>query len=88
MESKKRTVAKAVTWQGLGLITTTAIVWAASGSLAAALSAAGGTAASSFVFYIIHERVWAAVAWGRSAHVVAEERAAPDGALEPGVSQI
>lgn len=65
MDSRLRTFVKAVTWQVLGLFTTTLIVWLASGSMVAALGAAGGTAACSFVCYILHERAWARVRWGR-----------------------
>ena len=65
-QSHARTLAKSVTWQSLGLVTTTATAFALTGSLAtggamAALSAAIGT-----VMYALHERAWERVRWGRA----------------------
>lgn len=64
MESKLRTIAKAVTWQALGLLTTSALAWFHTGSVASALTFALSTAASGLAFFVLHERVWARVRWG------------------------
>ena len=65
METPKRTLAKAVTWQVTGLISMAAIGYVATGDVAVA----GGLAITSTVLgtlsYILHERIWARVAWGR-----------------------
>ncbi|MCI4664219.1 MAG: DUF2061 domain-containing protein [Neomegalonema sp.] len=65
MDSRARTLAKAISWQLLGLATTTLIAWIATGSLAASFGTAAGAAAAGFVCYFLHERAWAAVRWGR-----------------------
>lgn len=64
MESKRRTLAKAVTWQALGLATTGALAWLHTGSMLSALTFALSTAGMGLAFFIVHERVWARVRWG------------------------
>lgn len=64
MESKLRTIAKAITWQVLGLAVTGALAWFHTGSMTTALSFALSTAASGLAFFIVHERIWARVGWG------------------------
>ena len=64
MESKLRTIAKALTWQALGLTVTGALAWFHTGNMATALSFALTTAASGLAFFIVHERLWARVRWG------------------------
>ncbi len=65
MESPLRSIVKAVTWQVLGLITMTALAYVATGDLASAGGLALGAAATSLVFFFLHERVWALISWGR-----------------------
>jgi len=64
MESKLRTIAKAITWQALGLAVTGALAWFHTGNMVTAMSFALSTAASGLAFFIMHERVWARVRWG------------------------
>jgi len=64
MESKLRTVAKALTWQVIGLAVTGALAWLHTGSMVTALSFALSTAASGLAFFFVHERIWARVSWG------------------------
>lgn len=66
METMVRTVVKAATWQGLGILTMTALSYPQAGSLSGALSIAVSASASGFVFYLVHEKVWNAVRWGRN----------------------
>ena len=66
MESPLRSIVKAFTWQALGLVTMTAIAYIATGDLAAAGGLALGAAATSLVFFFLHERIWALISWGRS----------------------
>ena len=65
MDLKKRTIAKALTWQTLGFIVMLAIGYVTTGSL----NAAGGMAIAAFVSgtitYVLHERIWDTVRWGR-----------------------
>jgi len=64
MESKLRTIAKAITWQVLGLAVTGALAWFHTGNMITALSFALTTATSGLAFFIVHERIWARVRWG------------------------
>ncbi|PWR03269.1 hypothetical protein DKT77_07325 [Meridianimarinicoccus roseus] len=65
MESPKRTVVKALTWQALGLVVMTAIGFVVTGSVGAGGSIAVTGALSGLLFYVLHERVWARIGWGR-----------------------
>mgnify|MGYP003634379153 CR=1 FL=1 len=64
MDSPLRTIAKAVTWQILGLITTSLIAWLHTGSVIGALTFALSTSATGLAFFFLHERIWAHVGWG------------------------
>ena len=66
MERPIRSIVKALTWQALGLVTMTALAYVATGDLSSAGSLALGAAATSLVFFFVHERVWAIIPWGRS----------------------
>jgi len=65
METHRRSLAKAVTWQLTGLISMALIGYAFTGSLSAGGMLALVTTAIGFVCYLIHERVWARIGWGR-----------------------
>ena len=65
MESPTRTIAKAVSWQLLGLLSMTLIGYLFTGSVAAAGSLAVVTTIIGAVCYVLHERVWNRIAWGR-----------------------
>ena len=64
METKLRTIAKALTWQVLGLAVTGALAWFHTGSMLTAVSFALTTATSGLAFFFVHERLWARVRWG------------------------
>lgn len=66
METTKRTLAKAVTWQALGLIVMTLIGFVMTGSVAEGGAFAIITAVIGFLSFFVHERVWARIGWGRS----------------------
>mgnify|MGYP003664502459 CR=1 FL=1 len=68
METKLRTIAKALTWQVIGLVVTGALAWFHTGSMLTAMSFALSTAASGLAFFFVHERIWARVRWGISSH--------------------
>ncbi|HEY8595769.1 MAG TPA: DUF2061 domain-containing protein [Devosiaceae bacterium] len=65
MEQPLRSVVKAVTWQILGLATMTGLAYVATGNLATSGGLALSAAAVSFLFFVLHERVWAHIGWGR-----------------------
>lgn len=67
MDHPRRTLAKCLTWQITGLCVMLTLGWLTTGSLALA----GGLALSSTLIgsltYLLHERIWARIRWGRSA---------------------
>ncbi|MEM1383148.1 MAG: DUF2061 domain-containing protein [Pseudomonadota bacterium] len=65
MEKTERTIAKAVSWQLLGLGVMALIGYAITGSVAQSGALAAVTSAVGFVSYVVHERVWARIGWGR-----------------------
>lgn len=64
-ETGARTLAKALSWQGVGLATMTAIGFAFTGSASAGGALALASAAVGLVAYMAHERIWGRIAWGR-----------------------
>ncbi|MBC8130847.1 MAG: DUF2061 domain-containing protein [Rhizobiaceae bacterium] len=65
MESRTRSLVKALSWQFLGLFTMSAIGYAFTGSLSSGGALALASAGVSFFTYLMHERAWAAVTWGK-----------------------
>ena len=65
METTRRAIAKAVTWQLMGLVVMTAITYAITGSVAEGGLVAIVGAATGLATYVLHERVWSEIAWGR-----------------------
>lgn len=66
MDTAKRTAVKALTWQGTGLIVMSLLGYAMTGSWGAAGTYALGTAALGLVMFVLHERAWDRIAWGRA----------------------
>jgi len=67
MDSTRRIILKAITWQILGVITMTALSYPHTGSLTIALTLSVSTSAAGFVSFLVHERIWNSVRWGRKA---------------------
>lgn len=67
MDRPIRTVVKSVTWQALGLLSMTIIAYVLTGSIRQGGQIAMFSAGLSVVVYILHERIWARVRWGRIA---------------------
>jgi len=65
MESAKRTVLKAIIWQITGIITMGIVGVFMTGSVAQGLGLALANTAVGTLTYIIYERVWTRVRWGR-----------------------
>lgn len=74
MDTPTRTVVKAVTWQVIGLVSMTGVGFAFTGSVAQGGGIALFSAGISVLFYILHERAWSRVVWGRA---VPPARSAP-----------
>lgn len=63
-ETRLRTFLKAASWQFVGLVTTTVMALALTGSFAEAGGFALSSAVVGLVCYCLHERVWLAISWG------------------------
>jgi uncharacterized membrane protein len=64
-ETHSRSVLKAISWRTLGTLDTFAISWFMTGKMAMAGSIAGLEIVTKVAWYYLHERIWAAVSWGR-----------------------
>jgi len=64
-ETHLRSFLKAVSWRTLGTVDTFVISWFITGRLDVAGSIAGLELATKIVWYYLHERMWAAIRWGR-----------------------
>jgi len=67
MISKKRSLAKSLTWRVIAIVSTLLIGYAMTGSWAFALSLTLVSNVINFVLYYLHERVWLKVSWGKGA---------------------
>jgi uncharacterized membrane protein len=67
-ETHARSFLKAVSWRALGTLDTFAISWLFTGRVAIAGSIAGLEIITKVAWYYLHERVWAAIRWGRHPH--------------------
>lgn len=61
-----RAVAKSLSWQALGLCTTMLTAFLLTGSLAMGSALALSSAAIGTVMFVLHERAWDRVRWGRA----------------------
>ena len=66
MESRTRSLVKAFLWQALGLLSMGVVGFLFTGSLAMGGRIALMNAAIGLCVYLIYERIWARVLWGRS----------------------
>ena len=67
MESTKRSLVKAVVWNVIGLLTMTLVGLLATGSAAVGGVMAVVNTVVGFVLYLVSERLWANIRWGRNA---------------------
>ena len=65
LDTKWRTLVKAVVWQLLGFATMTLTGWIFTGSASQGGAIAVTGAFCGFVVYFIYERVWSRVRWGQ-----------------------
>ncbi|TMV08900.1 DUF2061 domain-containing protein [Ruegeria sediminis] len=66
METRRRSVVKAIVWNIIGLATMTLVGLAATGSAAIGGTLAVVNTAIGFTMYILYERLWAGIRWGRN----------------------
>ena len=65
METKQRSLVKALLWTLLGVVTMSLVGLYFTGSLAVGGAMAAVNACLGFLTYLVYERVWALVRWGR-----------------------
>ena len=63
-ETRRRSVAKAVSWRLLGSLDTFMLSWLFTGNPAAAGAIASTEVITKMLLYYFHERAWGAVTWG------------------------
>src|SRR3954469_21278553 len=64
-ESHPRSIVKALSWRATGTLDTFVLSYLITGNLVFAGSIAGIETMTKMVLYYCHERIWAAIAWGR-----------------------
>ncbi len=74
MESNTRSIVKAILWQVMGLTLMVIVGLLYTGSLKAGGAMAGINALIGLATYLIYERIWARVSWGRVVQNVAKMR--------------
>lgn len=65
METRKRTLVKGLGWTLLGLVVMTVVGFAMTGSVETGGVMAVINAALGFASYLVYERLWAGISWGR-----------------------
>ena len=65
METRKRTLVKALCWNLIGLATMSGVGYAATGSVALGGAMAMWNTVLGLSLYILYERLWAGIGWGR-----------------------
>lgn len=66
METRRRSVVKAVVWNGMGLVVMTLVGLLATGSAAIGGTLAIVNTAIGLTLYVVYERIWAGITWGRN----------------------
>src|SRR5690554_1059587 len=64
LESRKRHLAKTVTWRIVGTLDTMTLAWIISGNLFTALQIGLAEVVTKMLFYYLHERAWYRVDYG------------------------
>jgi uncharacterized membrane protein len=65
MVSKRRSLAKSITWRLIAIVVTFLVGFVMTGSLAFAASLSLLSNLINFILYYLHERVWLKINWGR-----------------------
>ncbi len=65
MESKKRSLAKTLSWRLIATLITMGVAFAVSGEASFAAAIAGLDTTIKFAAYFIHERLWLRLRFGR-----------------------
>ena len=73
-ETPLRSVMKGISWQGLGLISTMLISYGFTGALFKSLGMAITLSGISLIVYVLHERIWQKLPFGRQYQKIDDER--------------
>ena len=65
METRARTLVKALLWNAIGLLMMSIVGLALTGSAAIGGIMAAVNTAIGLVSYVVYERVWSRISWGR-----------------------
>ena len=65
METKSRSLVKALIWNVIGMASMSLVGFLATGSAAVGGATPMVNTAVGFVMYLFYERVWAGIRWGR-----------------------
>ncbi len=65
METRRRSLAKALSWRTLAVLITTGVVYAITGQLTFALEIGAADTAVKLVIYFAHERLWQRIPYGK-----------------------
>ncbi|GAB4300585.1 MAG: hypothetical protein Kow0058_15870 [Roseovarius sp.] len=65
METRARTLVKAVLWNAIGLVTMSLVGLILTGSAAIGGVMAAANTLIGLVCYVVYERLWARIGWGR-----------------------
>jgi len=65
MESKRRSIVKALSWRFLATIITTTIVWLLTGRAEFAATVGVLDTSVKILVYFIHERIWLRISFGK-----------------------
>ena len=63
VDSKKRTMAKTITWRITASLTTFLIAWMLTGDILVGASIGSIEAVSKIFLYYFHERIWTNISW-------------------------
>ena len=66
VDTKKRTIAKTMTWRITASLSTFLIAWVLTGDLLIGVSIGSIEAIAKIFLYYFHERTWSNVHWGKS----------------------
>lgn len=64
METRRRSLAKAASWQFFGIVMMSLLGFLFTGSLSSGGALAVLSSLLGFFSYLLHERVWASIGWG------------------------
>ncbi len=66
METRTRSIVKALTWRTGGLVVTFAVVWVVTGQLRLAASVGLADTLVKLIAYYVHERCWLKIRFGKA----------------------